>query len=54
MFWGKLLARKHLLLGLPVKALTGIKNTVTIMNRYRYCASSETICQIDVIGSNNK
>lgn len=54
MFWGNLLAGKHLLLGLAVKALTGIKNIVTIMNRYRYWASSETICRIDVIGSNNK
>ena len=40
---GKLLPGKHLSLGFAVKALTGSKNVVTLMNRYRHCASSETI-----------
>ena len=45
---GKLLPGKHLSLGFAVKALTGSKNVVPCMNRYRHCASSETIHQIDM------
>ena len=45
---GKLLPGKYLSLGFAVKALTGSKYVVTLMNRYGRCASSETIHRIDM------
>ena len=45
---GRLLPGKHLSLGFAVKPLTGRKNVVTLMNRYRHCVSSETIPRIDM------
>ena len=45
---GKLLPEKHLSIGFAVKALTGSKNVVTLMNRYGHCASSETIRRTDM------
>ena len=39
---------KCLSLGFAVKLLTGSKNVVMLMNRYGHCASSKTICQIDM------
>ena len=45
--WGKLLPGKHLSLGFAVKALTGNKNVVTLINRCGHCASSEIIRRID-------
>ena len=44
----KLLPGKYLSLGFAVKALIGSQNVVTLMNRYGYCASSETIRWIDM------
>ena len=43
---GGVLPGKHLSLGFEIKALTGSKTFVTLMNRYGHCASSETIRRI--------
>ena len=44
----KKLPGKHLGLGLALKSMTGIRNVVTLLNRYGHCASNETIRRVDM------
>ena len=45
---GKQLTGKHLSLGVTVKAMTGSRRTVTLLNKFGHCASNETLRRIEM------